>query len=179
MWVRIDGGLFEFQAQIKNLRPSPLSHCLFFHLSCLNDVNGSRAIELFIEYTPHLTTTTRITWFRADAQYSPQERNAWIRAVNIYERTGFVTFARSITLEKFVSNSWGVCCSSLNQYFSMRLSQRNLLPGVLIHSLELFIHVYLHSQPTEVSQWSNATTLPGPKGWSILFRFWWRAPSTT
>lgn len=48
--------LFEFQAQIKEpctlcSPPFPATY-LFFHLSCLNDVNGSRVIVLFIEHPP-------------------------------------------------------------------------------------------------------------------------------
>ena len=55
-WRETDGWevCLNFDLRLKISYPFPFAippfPCLFFHLSCLNDVNGSRAIELFIDH---------------------------------------------------------------------------------------------------------------------------------
>lgn len=51
---RTDRFCLNFKPRWRNHEPPPssLSTYLFFHLSCLNDVNGSRAIGLFIDTLP-------------------------------------------------------------------------------------------------------------------------------
>lgn len=91
-----------------------LSLCLFFRLSCLNDVNGSRAIELFIESPP--SHQNHMVQSRGTMTTS-REESAWIETVNIYERASChimslprnmlrMSCARSHHLHKFSRHSF-------------------------------------------------------------------------